>query len=197
VTEPDAVRERLAALAAAIETLGPILELDRRWFSNEPLTVEEAKALRVEIQEVVDRPHCAYDDAALELYRALPRGKAARKLVGEDERPLIRPYFGRAPWLALEEGSEERLRSGLCLLALELPDHYDYRDVMVSLAPHRVAAAELGADAPAIFADAAEFAGPGVADTFRGFGERETSLGAFGWKRVQTEYGERFHVFWI
>jgi len=186
------VRE-LEALAAAIGTLGPILELDRRWYAGEPGSVEETKALRAEIQEVLDRPRCAYDEAALALYRAV--SPADRALIGEKERRMLRPYVARSPFLAVEEGSEERLRSGLCLLALELPDHYDYRDVMISLAPHRVAADEIGADAAAVFAEAAGFAGPGVAATIRGFGERETGLGAFGWKRVQTEHGERFHVF--
>jgi hypothetical protein len=185
--------KELDALAAAIGTLGPILELDRRWFSGEHGSVEEAKALRAEIQEVLDQPRCAYDDAALELYRALTPGD--RGLIGEEERRLVRPYVARSPFLAREEGSEERLRSGLCLLALELPDHYDYRDVMVSLAPHRVVADEIGADASAVFTEAAEFAGPGVADTIRAFGDRETSLGAFGWGRVETQHGERFHVF--
>jgi hypothetical protein len=184
----------LAALAAAIETLGPILELERRWRSN-PSTVEEAKAIRTEIQAVLDRPRCPYDDAALALYRAL--SPADRGLFGEEQRSLIRPYVARSPWLALEEGSDERLRSGLCLLAVELPDRYDYRDVMISLAPHRVVADEIDADAVAVFAEAAEFAGPGVADTIRAFGERETSLGAFGWRRVETQHGERFHLFWV
>ena len=184
--------KELEALAASIDSLGPILELDRQWRSN-PKTVEEAKAVLAEIREVLDRPRCAYDDAALELYRAVTR--ADRGLIGEDERALIRPYCGRSPWLAIEEGSEERLRSGLSLLALELPDEFDYRDVMISLAPHRVAADDIGADAAAVFADAARFAGPGVAETFRTFGERETSLGAFGWKRVPTPRGERFRLF--
>jgi hypothetical protein len=66
---------------------------------------------------------------------------------------------------------------------------------MVSLVPHRVVADEIGADATAAFADAATFAGPGVAETIREFGERETSLAAFGWRRVETQHGERFHVF--
>jgi hypothetical protein len=184
--------KELEALAASIDSLGPILELDARWRSN-PKTVEEAKAVLAEIRDVLDRPRCAYDDAALELYRVLT--PAVRGLIGEDERRVIRPYCGRSPWLAIEEGSEERLRSGLSLLAVQLPDEYDYRDVMISLAPHRVAADEIGADAAAVFAAAARFAGSGVAETFRAFGQRETSLGAFGWKRVQTEHGERFHVF--
>jgi hypothetical protein len=58
-----------------------------------------------------------------------------------------------------------------------------------------VVADEIGADASAVFTEAAEFAGPGVADTIRAFGDRETSLGAFGWRRVETQHGERFHVF--
>jgi len=66
---------------------------------------------------------------------------------------------------------------------------------MVSLAPHRVVADEIGADAPAAFAKAAAFAGHGVADTIREFGGRETSLGAFGWRRVETPHGTRFRVF--
>jgi hypothetical protein len=185
--------KELDALAAAIGTLGPILELNRRWFAGNYETVEQSKALRAEIMEVLDRPRCAYDDAALALYRVLTPD--LRRLVGENERPLISPYVARSPFLALEERSEERLRSGLCLLALELPDNYDYRDVMVSLAPHRVVADEIGADAPAVFAEAAGFAGPGVTETIRGFGERETSLGAFGWRRVETEHGTRFRVF--
>ena len=39
----ETARARLAALADAIETRGPILELDRRWFSPRPgETVEDA-----------------------------------------------------------------------------------------------------------------------------------------------------------
>jgi len=91
--------KELEALAAAIATLGPILELDQRW--RHPGSVEEAKAIRAEIQEVLDRPRCAYDDAAFALYRALT--PAARGLIGEDERRLIRPYCARSPWLAVEE----------------------------------------------------------------------------------------------
>jgi hypothetical protein len=53
---------------------------------------------------------------------------------------------------------------------------------------------QLGVDAPAIFGEAAGYAGPGVAATFRAFGERETSLGAFGWRRVETAHGVRFHL---
>jgi hypothetical protein len=144
---------------------------------------------------VLDRPRCAYDDAALELYRALTPD--VRAVVGPAQRHVLNPYHLRAPFLALEERSEERLRSGLCLHALSLPDEDDYRDVMISLAPARVVAEELEADAPSVFAQAAEYAGPGVAETFRTFGERETSLGAFGSKRVETRHGKRFHVFWV
>jgi hypothetical protein len=187
----DAIRVELDAVVAAIDSLGPILELDRRWRAN-PATVEEAKAIRTEIQEVLDGPRCAYDDAALDLYRVLT--PAARALVGEEERRALIPYAVRAPFLALEERSEARLRSGLAVHALALPDEDDYRDVMIALAPARAVADEIGADAPAIFAEAATFAGDGVADTFQTFGRRETSLGAFGWKRVSTEHGERFHL---
>jgi hypothetical protein len=56
---------------------------------------------------------------------------------------------------------------------------------------------ETGADAAAIFSGAATLAGPGVAEMFRTFGERKTGLGAFGWKRVETQYGVRFHQFWV
>ena len=65
---------------------------------------------------------------------------------------------------------------------------------MIALAPARVVADEIGADARAIFAEAATFAGEGVGETFRTFGERETSLGAFGWHRVETAHGERLHL---
>jgi hypothetical protein len=184
----------LDAVAASIETLGPILELDRRWGSN-PATVEEAKAIRAEIQEVLDRPWCAYDDAAFGLSRAVT--PASRRLIGAKERRMLIPYAVRAPFLALEERSAKRLRSGLVVHALALPDEDDYRDVMIALAPARVVADEIGADAAAIFAEAAEFAGQGIAETFRAFGERETGLGAFGWKRVQTPHGIRFHLSWV
>jgi hypothetical protein len=186
--------KELDAVVAAIDSLGPILELDRRWRSG-PARIDDAKSIRAEIQEVLDRPRCAYDDAALALYRALT--PAARALVGEEERRALIPYGVRAPFLALEERSEERLRSGLAVHALALPDEDDYRDVMIALAPARVVADEIGADARTIFQEAAIFAGPGVAETFRTFGERKTSLGAFGWRRVQTEYGERFHLYWV
>ena len=184
----------LEAVAASIETLGPILELDRRWRSN-PATAEEAKAIRAEIQEVLDRPRCAYDDAAFELSRAVTPD--SRRLIGAEERRVLIPYAVRAPFLALDERSAERLRSGLVVHALALPDDDDYRDVMIALAPSRVVADEIGADAAAVFAEAAEFAGQGVAEIFRTFGERETGLGAFGWKRVETPQGTRFHLYWV
>lgn len=186
--------KELDAVVVAIDLLGPIVELDRRWRGG-PATVEEAKAIRAEIQAVLDRPRCTYDDAALELYRALT--PAARALVGDDERRALIPYAVRAPFLALEERSEERLRSGLVIHALALPDQDDYRDVMIAVAPARVVANEIGADACSVFADAATFAGTGVADTFRTFGERETSFGAFGRRRVETEHGTRFHLCWV
>jgi hypothetical protein len=192
----ETVRARLGALVAAIDTLGPILELDREWRAPGG-DVGRAKDVRAEIQEVLDRPRCAYDDAALELYRALaalPDRTEVRALVGEHERRAVVPGAIRAPWLALEERSAERLASGLVLLALALHDQDDYRDVMISLAPARVCAGELGLDAAAVFDEAAAFAGPGVADTFSGFGRRETGLGAFGWKRVETQNGPRFHL---
>jgi hypothetical protein len=185
--------KELETVAASIETLGPILELDRRWRSN-PVTVEEAKAIRAEIQEVLDRPRCAYDDAAFELSRVVAPDD--RGLIGEENRRILIPYAVRAPFLALEERSAERLLSGLVIHALALPDEDDYRDVMIALAPARVVADEIRADAAAILA-AAEFAGPGVAETFRTFGERETGLGAFGWKRVETPAGPRFHLRWV
>jgi hypothetical protein len=189
------IRARLDAVLAAVETLGPILELDREWRAP-GATVERVRAVRAQIQAVLDGPPCAYDDAALQLYRELSEADAqgARALVGERERPALRPYPQRAPWLTLEERSAERLASGLALLALLLPDEDDYRDVMISLAPARVVADELGADAAALFDDAARFAGPGVAGTIRGFGRRETGLGAFGWREVETPHGRRFHL---
>jgi hypothetical protein len=189
------IRARVDAVLAELETLGPIVELDRRW--RTAADVADAKAVRAKIQEVLDAPRCAYDEAALELYRALAAvedGSGARALVGQDERAALRPYPLRAPWLALDERSAERLASGLVVLALVLPDEDDYRDVMISLAPARVCADELDADAASLFDDAARFAGAGVAETVRGFGRRETGLGAFGWARVQTPHGERFHL---
>jgi hypothetical protein len=173
------------AVVASLETLGPILELDRRWRSGDATA-------RAEIQEVLDRPRCAYDDATLALYRELR--PEARALVGEKERKAFVPAGLRAPWLALEEQSVERLASGLALKALALPDDDDYRDVMISLAPSRVVADELGADAATLFDQSAAFAGPGVAETFRSFGRRETGLSAFGWRRVETPHGVRFHT---
>jgi hypothetical protein len=146
---------------------------------------------------VLDRPRCAYDDAALGLYQALPPGPEARALVGRAERRLLNPYAVRAPFLALGDRSGERLRSGLVLHALTLPDEDDYRDVMIALAPSRVVADEIGVDAAAVFADAAEYAGSGGAETFRTSGRRETGLGAFGRRRVETEHGVRFHPGWV
>jgi hypothetical protein len=196
MTPLGAVRARLGALRAAVDTLGPILELDREWRTPGG-DVERAKAVRVRIQEVLDGPPCVYDDASLELYRALgglQDPAAARALVGAEERRLLVPAAIRSPWLALEEQSPERLTCGLVHLALALPDEDDYRDVMISLAPARVCADELEADSAAIFDEAAGYAGPGVAETFRGFGRRETGLGAFGWQEVETPFGRRFHL---
>jgi hypothetical protein len=198
VSALEAVRVRLGAVVAAVETLGPIVELDRLW--RQPgRDVAHAKKVRAWIQDVLDRPRCPYDDSALELYRALvdvpiAERARARSLVGPAERRALAPAPVRSPWLALEEQSFERLAAGVALLAFLLPDEDDYRDVMISLAPARVAADELGADAAAVFDEAASFAGRGVAETIRRFGLRKTGLGAFGWQRAQTPHGERFHL---
>src|SRR5207247_5786024 len=66
----EAVRAQLSAVVAAVETLGPILELDREWRTPGG-NVEQARAIRTRIQEVLDGPPCPYDESALGLYRAL------------------------------------------------------------------------------------------------------------------------------
>jgi hypothetical protein len=206
--EPDAlpasVRQKLDGLKKCLASLGRFAELDEQWRrpwnhsrGAAAKAIEDVRALRAQIQDLLEQPRCSYDGACSELLRALlsvpaDRRRAVRRLVGDAEHIALIPCTQRSPWLALEEQSSARLLVGLIAQALVFPDQDDYRDVMVALAPARVCAAMLGVDAAALFDDAATFAGEGVSDTFHSFGRRETSLGAFGWRQAVTPHGVRF-----
>jgi hypothetical protein len=199
--------EQLEQAGRAVVQLGPIRELWEQL--AQPIEGKEtdilefgknARAVCQQINELLDKPKCEYDNCVFDLYATagtvpVAGRQSLRKLIGKTECDALLPYTGRAVWLALEEQSPDRLLSGLVIRALVFPDEDDYRDVMVSLAPLHVCAGELGLPAAELFAEAATFAGEGVAETIRVFGKRaDVSLGAFGWKKVQTSYGTRFHA---
>jgi hypothetical protein len=153
--------------------------------------------LREKMVALLEQPATRYDQTVLTLYREIapipPEERLSlRHLLTDADRDALGPYPARANWLALEECSRERLISGLSIWALIFPDDYDYRDVMCMTAPTHVVAVELGMEPEVVFAEAARFAGPGVAETLLKFGKRQdVSLDAFGWTRVETPNGPR------
>src|SRR3990167_9503101 len=135
--------QQLAAVAKWAPTLGPIDDLTQElWASfnfdslaNMKATMEQAQLLHEKILAILDQPKHQYDDEILEFYRMLKEipdvhRVEARSLVASPERRALRPYLGRADWLAIEEKSCDRLASGIVIFALIASESDDRRDLM-------------------------------------------------------------------
>jgi hypothetical protein len=201
----DRVAEKITSATAALTDLGPVNELSRdienifqKSLPNVRAAVSESKRLREKLLNLLDQPKCGYDDRCFELYTTLAsididERPHARRILNGADRKALSLYPGRADWLALEEKSAARLRSGLVIQAFTLDDHSDYRDVMCMVAATHVIAHKLGVDAAPLFAEAATFSADGVRDTLIEFGKRsDVTLAAFGVNELETPTGIRF-----
>jgi hypothetical protein len=93
------------------------------------------------------------------------------------------------------ERSPDLLRAAIVRRVVEGADEWrkDERDVMVALAPLRHCADVIGADAAALFADAAREVPPDLRDTIEAMGRRlDVTPAAFGFVFDETTEGPRY-----
>ena len=96
---------------------------------------------------------------------------------------------------AARERSPELLRAAIVRRVVEGADEWrkDERDFMVALAPLRHCAGVIGADAAALFADAAREAPYDLRDTIEAMGRRlDVTPAAFGFVFDETTEGPRY-----
>jgi hypothetical protein len=103
------------------------------------------------------------------------------------QRTLLHRCNVRTASQAIALNSQDLCQRGLVLALLALTHDEDPRDVMLSLAPHHVAAASVGASARPTFDWAADRCQPSHTTTIHEFGRRtDVTLANFGWTQSAT-----------
>ncbi len=116
-----------------------------------------------------------------------------QKTLPPKQRSLFAIFSHRAATLAARNGSAELLLYGLVGVAIANYVIPDKRDVMVGLAVHHHCARKLDLLPAEVFAQAAEFATPHMADLLREFGNRnDVYLRSFGWRELKTADGIKY-----
>jgi hypothetical protein len=96
---------------------------------------------------------------------------------------------------ALRDGSRENLVETLARYAASRSG-FDYREVLMGLAPFFDCTRRLGLDPVSVFDDAARDIPADVAELARAFGRRaDVTLGVFGWRFVEPPDTEPFYWF--
>jgi hypothetical protein len=138
---------------------------------------------------------CLADEAIGALGRVLaevaPEQRAAfSSSLSSHARRVLGRFMLRAPMLALRGRDGSVLRDGLLVDVLLKQKVRDWRDDLVAFAPYYYAARQLGLSPEELFNEVATFAVSELADIMRTFGRRrDVTLGAFGWRRVETSEG--------
>ncbi len=150
--------------------------------------------------ESIDLEHyyggfCLADEAIGSLGKALlsatPEQRAEfSAALSEHSRRVLGRFMLRAPMLALRARDGSVLGEGLIVAAVLEQRVRDWRDDLVAFAPYYYAAQNVGLSPAELFDQAARFAVPELATTMRRFGQRrDVTLGAFGWRRIETPDG--------
>ncbi len=129
-----------------------------------------------------------------ELLAAAPKDRELFSgMLTKRQRDALGRYGHRATMLALREGSEQRLRTGLLAAAFADSAELDERDMMIGLALHHHVAKRLGFEPATVFEEIAAVAPAHTADLLRTFGARtDVTLEAFGWSERSTPEGPEF-----
>ena len=145
-------------------------------------------------------PRCRLDDALAALAETCAVATPVQRAdfydaLSSSARRALGRFALRAPMLALRSRDATFLHAGLVIHALLGQQVRDWRDDLVAFAPYHVVARELGLDPVALFDGAAAAAVPDLAEVMRAFGRRrDITLGAFGWRLVQTAEGPSFEM---
>ena len=138
---------------------------------------------------------CLTDQAIGSLGRALAGATTEQRasfsnVLTSHARRVMGRFVLRAPMLTLRERDASVLLDGLLVHVVLEQRVRDWRDDLVAFAPYYYAAQQIGRSPDALFDEAATFAVPELATIMQTFGRRrDVTLGAFGWRRVETPEG--------
>lgn len=124
---------------------------------------------------------------------APPQRETFQKSFAKPQRALFGIFSHRAATLAARNGSPEVLLKGVVAAAIVNYVIPDNRDVMIGLAVHHHCARKLDLDPADVFAQAAHYATPRMAELLIAFGKRDDiNLRSFGWREIKTAEGIRY-----
>jgi hypothetical protein len=145
-------------------------------------------------------PFCAADEVIASLGQAFTESTAEQRAsfsagLTPHARHALGRYALRAPMLALRAQDQSMLRHGLIVYALLEQEVRDWRDDLVAFAPYYCVAQDLSLAPTELFNEAALYAVPDLAGVMTRFGRRtDVTLGAFGWRRIETAEGPTFEM---
>lgn len=123
--------------------------------------------------------------------------EAFQLALAQEHRSFFGIYGHRAATLAVRQNSEEWLFSGL--VGAVIANHIipPKRKVDVSLAIYHHCAQKIGVAPATLFARAAQYAQPKLAEKLITFGQRaDINLKQFGWQEQKTSEGVRYKFSW-
>ncbi len=124
-------------------------------------------------------------------YDAFPQSLAP------EQRSLFGIYGHRAATLAVRLNSHDWLLSGLVGAVIANYTIPQKRNVEVSLAVYHHCAQKISVSPQAVFAEAAQYAQPELAEKLAAFGQRtDVNLKQFGWQEQKTADGVRYKFSW-
>jgi hypothetical protein len=116
-----------------------------------------------------------------------------QKSIPPKQLSLFGIFSHRAATLSVRNGVSDMLLYGLVADAIANYVVPDKRDVMIGLAVHHHCAHKLGLDPAEIFAQAAQYATPHMAELLITFGHRtDIHLRSFGWRELKTPEGVKY-----
>ena len=117
--------------------------------------------------------------------------------LAQEHRSIFGIYGHRAATLAVRQNSEAWLLSGLVGAVIANYVIPPRRKVDISLAIYHHCAQKIGVSPATLFAQAAQYARPELAQKLNHFGQRaDINLKQFGWQEQKTPEGVRYKFSW-
>ena len=117
--------------------------------------------------------------------------------LAQENRSLFGIYGHRAATIAVRQNSRDWLLSGLVGAVIANYIVPPRRNVDVSLAVYHHCAQKIGQAPVDLFAEAAQYAQPALAEKLHTFGHRaDINLKQFGWEEQKTPEGVRYKFSW-
>ena len=120
-----------------------------------------------------------------------------QQTLAQEHRSLFGIYGHRAATLAVRQNNQAWLHSGLVGAVIANYVVPPKRNVDISLAVYHHCAQKIGVSPAELFAQAAHYARPPLAQKLLAFGRRgDIHLKKFGWQEQKTPEGIRYKFFW-